>query len=389
MARASADLEATAARSLGARGADATVLVVRLGALGDVVRTVPAVRLLVRHWPDARFVWIVDRAWRGVLEGHPDLAGIVDVPRRAWGEMLRTPTSWPALVRTLAEHRRTLVALSPKLVVDFHGDLRSGLLGWVSGAPIRVGFAGHQQREGNWLFSTHRVPSTERRAPRMERNLSLVRALGAASEPLPRPDLALASRGREEARSALAVLPAGESVYAVLAPGASARQAYKKPPPAVLAAAADELRGLGAPTLVVWGPGEEADARAVVALAPRSAILAPPTSLAALAALLERARLFVGGDSGPMHLACAVGCPVVAIYGPTDPRVNQPWGVPYRVVAPRDRSYTGRRSIDREQGFAGLDAIDVVRSVTELWAETVAVRPGASTPGDGARWRSG
>ncbi len=390
MPRAIVDLPAAVARALGSRGQGATILVVRLGALGDVVRTVPAVRLLVQHWPEARFVWAVDSAWRVALDGHPDLAGIVDIPRRAWGQKLRAPREWPALVHSVAERRRVLAALAPALVVDFHGDLRSGVIGRLSRAPVRVGFAGHQQREGNWLFTTHRVPSADRRTPRMERNLSLVRALGAPIEPVPPAQLALVDRGRAEARAVVAGLPAGTATYAVVSPGASARQAYKKPPSDVLAAAANEIGRTGATALVVWGPGEEPDARRVVELAPRAAVLAPPTTVAALAGLLDGARLFVGGDSGPMHLACAVGCPVVAIYGPTDPRVNEPWGVPHRAVVPRGRSYTGRRSVDREGGFAGLEASDVVRSVSELWSLTgVSMRASRSSRDGGARSPSG
>ena len=360
------DLPARVSRSLGQRGRGTTILVIRLGALGDVLRTLPAVRLLARAWPEARIAWAVDAAWRAVLEGHPDVGLVVDIPRREWGRALGRPREWPRLLRSLDERRRTIRSLAPAVVVDFHGDLRSGLIGRASGAAIRVGFDGHQQREGNRLFSTHRVPSGDRRTPRMERNLSLVRAMGLSVDPLPRAGLALVARGRAAAYEALGPPPA--SGYAIVAPGASALQAYKKPPAVVLSAACRAIERLGGTPFVVWGPGEEEDARRVSDLAGPGARLAPPTTLAALAALLDRARLFVGGDSGPMHLACAVGCPVVAIYGPTDPIVNQPWGVPSRAVAPRDRLYTGRKSVDRVRGFDGLVADDVERATADLWA---------------------
>jgi ADP-heptose:LPS heptosyltransferase len=119
---------------------------------------------------------------------------------------------------------------------------------------------------------------------------------------------------------------------------------------------------------VVWGPGEEADAAAVVRAAEGSAVLAPATDLAVLAALLSGARLFVGGDSGPLHLACAAGSPVLAIYGPTDPEVNRPWGVPYRVVHPAGASYRGVKRHDRGIGFANVRSDDVERGVDALLA---------------------
>ena len=123
--------------------------------------------------------------------------------------------------------------------------------------------------------------------------------------------------------------------------------------------------------MFVWGPGEESDARRVVELARNESTLAPPTDLRALAALLAKARLFVGGDSGPLHLACAVGCPVIGLYGSTDPVVNGPWGVPSRSLSPPSRLYTGIKRHDRRAGgFAGLDPGQVEFAVDELLGET-------------------
>src|SRR6185295_1456247 len=129
------------------------------------------------------------------------------------------------------------------------------------------------------------------------------------------------------------------------------------------AAAARQLGELGVTPLVAYGPGEDMDAARVVQASDGAAHLLPPTDLAMLAALLRRARLFCGGDSGPLHLACAAGCPVVAIYGPTDPEVNAPWGVPHRVVAPPDRVYTGIKKEDRGRGFEGITPEAVRRAV--------------------------
>jgi ADP-heptose:LPS heptosyltransferase len=118
---------------------------------------------------------------------------------------------------------------------------------------------------------------------------------------------------------------------------------------------------------VVYGPGEEPDARRLAETAGDSARLSPPTTLPTLAALLAGARMFVGGDSGPLHLACAVGCPVLGIYGPTDPQVNRPWGVPHEVVAPAGRDYTGIKRVDRESGgFEGLDPARVEEAAERL-----------------------
>jgi ADP-heptose:LPS heptosyltransferase len=118
---------------------------------------------------------------------------------------------------------------------------------------------------------------------------------------------------------------------------------------------------------VVCGPGEETDADRVIAAANGGAHRAPATSLATLAALLRGARVFVGGDSGPLHLACGVGCPVVGLYGPTDPVVNTPWNVPFVALARPGSAHTGIKRNDRTaEGFDGLSPDAVVAAIREI-----------------------
>jgi len=354
-------------RALDRDGEDFSILLVRLGAMGDILRTVPAMRLLRRALPLAHIEWVLDDKWRAVLDGHPDLDRIVTLPRRRVDGALRSPTHWPDLFRTLREFRSDLRRGGADLVLDFHGNLRSGLTGWSSGTPIRIGYAGHQQKEGNGLLTTLQVPAGDRRTPRVERNLDLVRALGIGTDHLPPSELPLVQTGAEEAERILRESGIGQARFAILSPAASVSQAYKIPPAETFAAACDRLHEHGLAVLVVWGPGEERLARAVVDRAsPGAAVVAPATSLAALAALLSRGSLFVGADSGPLHLACATGCPVLGIYGPTDPIVNRPWGVPYRTVHPHGRQYTGIKRIDRTQGFEGLRVRDVIEAIDEL-----------------------
>jgi len=355
-------------QALEAGGEGIAVLAIRLGAMGDVLRTVPAVRLMRRAWPRARIDWIVDGAWRVLLDPHPDLDHVLALPRGEWDAARGAPADWPALGVSMLRFARGLRRSGYDLAVDFHGNLRSGLVAYASGAPVRIGYSGHQQKEGNRLWTTHRVPAGPRRTSRVDRNLALARAVGAAGDPLPSCGLTLPDRGEAElSRVASGV----ERPFALIAAGVSARQAYKKPPPELLAGAARALAARGATAWVVWGPGERPDAEAVVAASAGAARLAPKTTLPALAALLRRSRLLVGGDTGPLHLACAVGCPVVAIYGPTDPEVNRPWGVPCRAVHPPDRRYTGIKRHDRGSGgFDGLTGEAVARAVEELLDET-------------------
>jgi len=328
------------------------LFVLRLAALGDVLRTIPPVRLLRRALPHADIRWIVDDRWSRVLAGHADLDGMVVVPRARLREQARSPAGWGRLLRTVGQLRSELLDQRADVLVDFHGNLRSGWIGRMSGAPVRIGHGGHQQKEAG-----------PRRTSRVERNLDLVRFLGAPDHPLPSAGLTLAADGTDILDRVRTEV--GDR-WAVLSPGASRKQQRKKPPPGALAAACEPLVAAGIAPVVLWGPGEEQDAARVLAAAQGRAVLAPPTDLAQLAAVLARSRVFVGGDSGPLHLACAVGCPVVGLYGPTDPVVNGPWGVDFRVVTPRGRQYSGIKRLDRRSGFDGLETKDVADAVRDL-----------------------
>ncbi|HTO52089.1 MAG TPA: glycosyltransferase family 9 protein [Myxococcota bacterium] len=299
------------------------ILVIRLGALGDVVRTRWAFAGLRALYPNARIDWLVeDRAAAGLV-GLPGLSEQVVVPRRR----LRARHPWRAL-QTLREFAGELRARRYDLSIDFHGVFRSAFLAWAAGIPVRVGYAAPIAKEASQWLSTLRAPAP-RHVSRFERNAALVEFLGGKVPEKPHVlelDPALAQR--------FAGLP---ERFALVHPGTSPKTTYKRWEAERFAAVARALREqAGIETLVAFGPvaGEREAARAVVAAAQGAAALAPASeSLAELLALLSRAQLFVGCDSGPMHLATLAGTPAVAIFGPTDPIENAPSrSVPSRVV---------------------------------------------------------
>ncbi len=350
-------------------GPGPTVLVIRLGAMGDILRTLPAVRKLRRAVPGATIHWACDDRWAQVLQDHPDLDGLLPLPRRRLDENRPSPSGWLRSAGLVREYRRQLRTVGFDLVLDFHGNFRSGVVGVFSGANIRIGYDGHQQKEGNRLFTTLRVPPGQRRCSRMSRNLSLLAPLGIEQEPIPDGGLPrnpeLDAEAGELVRAALGPVDR----YAVINPGVSVGQNYKKPPPDLLAAAAKRLRESAIGVLVTYGPGEIRDAEQVVALSGGAGTVAPPTSLPLLFHLIRNSLIFIGGDTGPLHIACAVGTPVLGIYGPTDPSVNTPWNVPHETVFPSGRTYTGIKKIDREAGgFHGLTGTMVVERLERLLA---------------------
>ena len=286
------------------------ILIVRLGSLGDIVHAIPVAAALRARFPEAHIDWVVDERHHAVL----DLVPIVD--RR-----IQFRTQSASVRRRIIELRRALTATRYDVAVDVQGLLKSAVVARLSGAPQVLGFSSRHLREraAGLLYTDQTECGNAVHVVR--KNLTLAGALGAeVSEirfPLAIAESAVADAVCERSRDR------GQR-FAVLNPGGG--WANKRWPPARFAAVARWLRHTcGLRSVVTWGPGQQALASEVVAGTKGAAEVAPPTSVADLAALLQRAALVVSGDTGPAHLAAAVGTPVVGLYGPTDPARNGPW----------------------------------------------------------------
>jgi ADP-heptose:LPS heptosyltransferase len=307
------------------------VLLVRLGAIGDVVRTLPAASALRGAYAGAHLAWRVGPASRSAVEGQPWVDEVLVFPRGEIEALLRRGrliAAAAALFRFVGMLRRRRF----DLVIDFHAILKTGLLGWASGAPRRASYAMPFGREGAWLFANLRARIAPRRISRFERNRGLLDFVARGAVPSARPfrlDRAVRARMAE----ALGAGPAPVAIH----PGTSAGTPHKRWSADGYAAVARLLRdAVATPSIVLFGPDprERALAEAIVAQADGAARLAPVTaSLGELAALLALCGLYLGGDTGPMHVASLVGTPVVQILGPTDPVENRPYpGTPSRTV---------------------------------------------------------
>jgi ADP-heptose:LPS heptosyltransferase len=303
--------------------------VVRLGAIGDVVRTLPAAAGLRAQWPNARLAWLVEPPAASVLRGQSWLDEVIVFPREELANALRRG-QLVALARRASVFVRELRDARFDLVVDFR-DPEERVLARLTGAPRRVSYARPFAREGAAWFATERARLSPPKQSRFDRNEALLRYLASAVE-LPARPLEVPAPVLERMTAALGPEPAAVVIH----PGTSDATPYKRFPAEGYAAVARALAAQGVRCLVSSGPAasDREMAHGVLAAAGEAARPAPATpTLLDLAALFARARLYLGADSGPMHVAALVGTPVVQLLGPTCPIENAPYpGTPSRTL---------------------------------------------------------
>jgi lipopolysaccharide heptosyltransferase I len=346
----SARRRATAA----AHGADdhARIAIVKLSSLGDVIHALPVARALRAARPEARLTWVVEAREAVILRDHPDLDAVVAVDTRRWRRLLRRPRSVPTALTEIARAARALRRERFDVTVDLQGLLKSGLLTAATRAPTRIGLASSHCRERlNVLFTNRRVAPPDGHV--VEQYLALLRPLGI--EPAPPvfhvPLRPAAERRMEEFLGEHGVKRTDTLV--ALNPGAG--RADKRWPIAHFVALAERLAvECEARLLVLWGPEEAHLARAIRDGVSARALLAPPTDLDELAALLRRVSLLVAGDTGPLHLAAAVGARCLGLFGPTRARRNGPYGARSQGLQSPDATMAG---LGPDAAFAAARAL--------------------------------
>jgi lipopolysaccharide heptosyltransferase I len=286
-----------------------TFLIVRLGAIGDILHAVPAAAAIRAAMPAARIDWLVDARYRRVV----DLVTVVDRVVELKG---RSAGSWLEAIRSLRRHHYDIA-------FDFQGLLKSAVFARASGATKVAGFAMPELREkaARPFYSRAATAPAATAGGRhvIEKNLALLEVAGIQTRTIAFPLADVASPALQAVRDTLH----GED-FALINPGAA--WPNKRWPAARFGELAAWLKAThGLSSVVLWGPDERALADTVVAAANGAARRAPTTSLEDLLALSRAARVLVAGDTGPLHIAAAAGTPVVALFGPTDPTRNGPW----------------------------------------------------------------
>ncbi len=330
------------------------VLVVRLGAMGDVIHALSAVSTLARALPGARVDWIVEPRWASLLEGNPYVHSVLEFPLKAWRKRPFSVESWSAARRLISGLR----AKRYDLVVDLQGLIKSACLGRLTGSPRRVGFETAALREPFARnFYTEQVGVAG--AHVVDRNLSAVRRLvgdeGAAVEfPLPEGECSTA-------------LPQGDFVLATPVAGWGSKQ-WPSRHYAQLAGLIHQ--GLGMPLVLDCAPGDVGYVQEIARSAPAESVVLHPSTIPQLIGATRRARAVMGVDSGPLHLAAALSKPGVAVFGPTDPARNGPYGGTLTVLRATTAATTYQRDANVSCAMSSISAEQVYEELRRRLSAT-------------------
>jgi heptosyltransferase-1 len=341
-------------------------LIVRLGSMGDIIHTLPAVTALREAYPKAILGWVVEERWSELLcslseersGSRSALRPLVDrlhlVNTKAWRtSLLSKPT-----LREIVAALRSLRAMKYQVAIDFQGAARSALIARSSGAETVFGSS--QPREGlASMFYTRQVASQSQHV--VEQNLSLSEAV--AKKRLHTPKVEFPHDSAAEAYCQNLLREYGLADFVVMNPGAG--WGAKQWPAERYGEVARRLAEWGLPSLINFGPGEGILARAVEATSEGTA-QSISCSLSQLIALTRRASLFIGGDTGPMHLAAALNVPVVALFGPTNPLRNGPFGTESIVLRSNSSVTSHARRKEPEAGLLEITADQVVTAAKKL-----------------------
>ena len=318
------------------------IAIIKLSSLGDVVHALPVARALRRALPSAHLTWVVEAREYAILRDHPDLDAVVPVDTRLWRRLIWRPAGAREVLGKVGRLRERIRRASFDVAIDLQGLLKSGLLTAYTGAPLRIGFsAGRCRERWNALFTNRRVTPPDSARHVVEQYLALLAPLGIEPGPaefhVPVP--AAAERRIEELLVKEGVKP-GDRLVAINPGAGHPRKRWSVARLGLLA----ERRAIeaGARLLLLWGPDEAHMAREIsLALPGHSALLAPPTDLGELTALLKRCRLMIANDTGPLHLAAALGTPSLGLYGPTRAERNGPYGARCRGLQSPDGTMAG------------------------------------------------
>ncbi len=296
-----------------------SVLIVKLGAVGDCVHTLYALRALRLAFPKAKIGWVVEGKSAGVVKGHPDLDEVIVFPRKEISAALKAGKIGDA-IGAYRRFVKDLRGVKYETAVDFQNLFKSGFAARASGARQRIGF--RRLREANFLFTNRWIKPYPGARHAIEKYFSLLRPLGIDKIP---DDVHI--HVPDEKKEAVDLFWRENNLHKkrVVAVNPEASWPNKKLGADKYARAIDELAAQSIQSVIIWGPKEEQSAQSLRGACRAKPLLAPPTDIKELYYLLSRCDAYLGNDSGPMHMAAAAGIGVAGVFGPSDPDRVGPW----------------------------------------------------------------
>lgn len=345
---------------------DLRLLVVRLGAMGDVLHALPAVTALRAAHPEWRIDWVIEPRWQALLaavDGQPELPRgahrpivdrVIHAPTKQWG---KRPLSGET-IRGIRALRRQLRASRYEAVLDLQGSVKSAVVSAMAGGQRVIGLAEPREGAARWFYD-ERVKTTGEHV--IEQGVELAEHV-AGEKLLHRAPWLPVSAEAERWCNELLAKAAGAKVV-LINPGAG--WGAKCWPWERYAEAAASLAAEGCLVLLNAGPGEE-ELAGRIAAATNGTAQTIVCTIEQLIALTRRITLLIAGDTGPLHLACALGRPVVGIYGPTEPGRNGPYGTRCKVLRSPVSQRDHRRLKETEAGLLTIEAGDVLKAAHDL-----------------------
>lgn len=338
------------------------ILVIKLRAIGDVVLSTAVLPNLRNAYHDSEIHFLVESSGREVVEDNPYIDRIIVLERHKWEDL-----SFRARCRENLRFMKQLRAEKYDVVFDLFGNPRSALLTWITGARHRVGFS----FRGRKIAYNHRVEPRGDRVHEVAFNLDALISFG-----LPIRDESISFFIKQSDRQAVEKWFHEEGLDNSFVVGlhtwgswSAKRWGFEK-----FAGLADRLMASShARIVLLWGPGEKEYAERVQELAKNQLILAPPTTLKELGALLSLCQLVVANDSGPMHISAAVGTPTVGIFGPTNWRLQGPYGRRNRAVYHKNLTCLGCNKLECAQRtcMEELEVDEVYRVISTIVDESI------------------
>jgi len=346
------------------------LLIVRLSAMGDIIHTLPAATALRQAFPEAVIGWVIEERWAELLctlrtprsgprsPQRPLVDKIYTVNTAKWRSSLTSNHTWEQVAAGLSELR----AGHYQVAVDFQGAVRSALVARWSGAQTLYGVAQPRENAASMFYSRQVIAQGTHI---VEQNFSLAEAMVGRKLEIPQVEFPREEAAEQECDRQLR--DRGMQEFAILNPGAG--WGAKQWPAERYGLVAKRLAEDGLKSLINFGPGEEDLVREVKAVS-GGAAEGIACSITQLIAFTRRARLFIGGDTGPMHLAAALNVPVVGIFGPTNPARNGPFGTRSIVLRNPSSPTTHARRKQPDEGLLEITSEEVLAAARKLIGST-------------------